>query len=168
MSSINYDLSKIKAVIFDIDGVFSPSTIPISETAEPVRMFNVKDRYAIRKAINDNIIIGVISAANSNSIRNFLLSLGIHNENLILNSTNKGQDLDKLLLALSLQSSEICYIGDDIPDLEPIKKVGLAICPFDAANEIKENSLYISKSLGGYGVIRDVLEQILKARGCWQ
>ncbi|MDT3388365.1 MAG: 3-deoxy-D-manno-octulosonate 8-phosphate phosphatase, partial [Bacteroidota bacterium] len=63
--------------------------------------------------------------------------------------------------------SEILYMGDDIPDYEIMQKVGCPVCPADAAPEIKHISIYLSQKRGGYGCVRDVVEQVLKAKGFW-
>lgn len=167
MSSINYDLSKIKAFIFDIDGVLSPSLVAMDESGNPVRSFNVKDRYAIKKAIKEGFTIAVISGANTIAVRSFLLSLGIKNENQYLGAINKMKNLTLFLESNQLELGSIAYIGDDIPDLEIVATVGLGVAPVDAAPEVIAKAMYISQKAGGQGVIREVIEQVLKAQGKW-
>ena len=67
----------------------------------------------------------------------------------------------------NLKSSEVLYMGDDIPDLKCLRASGLPCCPHDACSEVKETCNYISRFTGGYGCVRDVMEQIMKAQGFW-
>ena len=66
-----------------------------------------------------------------------------------------------------LKAEETVYMGDDIPDLPCLRAAGLPCCPYDACNEVRETSTYISKFTGGYGCGRDIIEQVMKARGEW-
>ena len=71
------------------------------------------------------------------------------------------------LIANGLRSEEVLYMGDDIPDYEVMKLAGCPCCPKDACTEIKQIATYISDYKGGYGVARDILEQVMKAQGKW-
>lgn len=165
MSSINYDLTQIKAFVFDIDGVLSPSTINLDHEGNPIRMFNVKDRYAIRKAIEEDFLVSIISAANTDSVRNFFFGLGI--KHLYLSSSNKKDDLLDFASKNKLTLNEVAYSGDDIPDLEAMKIAGLSIAPNDAATDILDVAKYISRRKGGEGIARDVIEQTLRSQNKW-
>lgn len=165
MSSINYDLTKIKAFIFDVDGVLSPSVIPMNNEGEPVRMLNVKDRYAIGKAIKEGFHVGVITGAKTFAVRSYYEQLGV--KFLYMQSNKKYLDLVDFMAKTKVELAEIAYSGDDIPDLEVMAKVGLSISPADAAYEIRNVAKYISHLDGGEGVARDIIEQVLKAQEKW-
>lgn len=165
MSSINYDLSKIKAFIFDVDGVLSPSTIPMNEQGKPVRLLNVKDRHALRRALEQGYHIGVITGAKTKPVQIYYEELGI--KHLYMNSKDKYQDLLSFIATTGVALDQIAYSGDDIPDLEVMKKVGLSVAPADAAYEIRCIAKYISHINGGEGIARDVIEQVLKAQDNW-
>ena len=77
MSSINYDLTKIKAIAFDVDGVLSPSTIPMSTSGEPMRMVNIKDGYALQLAVKMGYHIAIISGARTEAVVVRFCGLGI-------------------------------------------------------------------------------------------
>lgn len=165
MSAINYDLKKIKGIVFDVDGVLSPSTIPIGEDGIPRRMANVKDGYAIQLAIKRDIKIAIITGASAIAIKNRFTDLGV--KDVFLGCSNKLPVLKKWMSENNLSFEEIAYCGDDLPDFEAMRIVGLSACPIDASSEIKEISVYISKIKGGYGFGRDVIEQILKTQDKW-
>lgn len=165
MSKINYDLSKIKAVAFDVDGVLSPSTIPLSPDGIPSRMVNIKDGYALQLAVKHDFLISIISGANDDAIAVRYGALGI--KDIFLRASTKIDILKDWMSRYSLSPEEVAFVGDDIPDYECMKAVGLAVAPSDAAVEIKEIAQYISPVKGGYGVARDLLEEIMKSQNQW-
>ena len=162
---INYDLTKIKALAFDVDGVLSAETIQMNEEAVLMRSLNTKDGYALRLAVTEGLHVAIITGAREESIRRRYESLGIHD--VFLGSAVKTESLKQLLEKYELSADEVLYMGDDIPDYEVMRQVGMPCCPQDAAPEIREISLYISHRNGGYGCVRDVVEQVLKAQGKW-
>ncbi|GHV08196.1 hydrolase [Bacteroidia bacterium] len=165
MSSINYDLTKIKSIIFDVDGVLSPEAIPLSPTGEPLRIVNTKDGFAMQLASKKGLLMGIITGGNSNAVKIRFESLGFRH--VYLKAKNKMDAFTDYLQKTGLKPEEICYVGDDIPDYKVMEVVGLAACPADAVPEIKEIALYISPKNGGAGVGRDIIEQVLKAQGKW-
>ncbi|MDE6049318.1 MAG: HAD hydrolase family protein [Paramuribaculum sp.] len=165
MSAINYNLSLIKGIVFDIDGVLSPSTIPIAPDGSLLRMANVKDGFAMRLAAKRGLKIAIISGADCYSVRQRMAPLGI--TDIYLNASEKLPVLKKWMKIHGLAPEEIAFVGDDIPDIPPMSAVGLPVAPADAATDVKRMARYISPVAGGQGVARDLLEQILKARNLW-
>lgn len=165
MSSINYDLSKIKAFVFDVDGVLSPSTIPLGENGMPRRMVNIKDGYALQLAIKKGYKIAIITGGSDDAVYKRFHALGI--SDIFMGASDKLPILKNWMNGNSLSTEEISYMGDDIPDLPCLRYIGLPSAPWDAAWEIKETALYISKFTGGYGCVRDLVEQTMKAQGNW-
>ena len=165
MSSINYDLTKIKAFVFDVDGVLSPVSIAMHPSGEPMRTVNVRDGYAMQLAAKKGYMLGIITGGESAAIRMRFESLGFNY--IYTRAKNKIIEFRHFIQETGLDLSEICYAGDDIPDYEIMKIVGLPACPADAATEIKEISRYISRAKGGMGVARDIIEQVMKVQGKW-
>ncbi|GAB6008874.1 KdsC family phosphatase [Dysgonomonas reticulitermitis] len=165
MSTINYDLSKIKAFIFDVDGVLSPNSIPLSLTGEPMRMVNIKDGYAINLAVKHGYSVAIITGADTENIRLRFSRLGV--KDIYMKSRVKIIDLNDYMQKTGYKADEILYSGDDLPDYHVMEAVGLAVAPADAAPEIKGVAQYISHCKGGDGVARDVIEQVMKAQGKW-
>ena len=162
---INYDLQKIKAVVFDVDGVLSASTIQMDGKGEPVRTINIKDGYAIQLAVKHGIRLAIMTGGHNENIRFRYEYLGI--KDVYINCSMKIRTWEELLSKYDLHEEEIIYVGDDIPDYEVMKRAGCPCCPKDACTEIKEISTYVSDYEGGHGVARDILEQVLKAQGKW-
>ena len=165
MSSINYDLIKIKGFAFDVDGVLSPSTVPLGEDGYPRRMANIKDGYALHLAAKLGYRIAIITGGRATVIRSSFELLGI--KDIYTDVGRKLPVLQNWLDRHGLTGEEVLYMGDDIPDLPCLRFVGLSCAPFDAAWEVKESARYISKFSGGYGCVRDVVEQVMKAQGNW-
>lgn len=162
---INYDLTKIKAIIFDIDGVLSAETINLSTDGTPLRTVNIKDGYAIQLAMKLGLRIVILSGAKVDSLRVRYEGLGV--EDIYLGCAVKIQTYDEFLAIYGYTDEEVMYMGDDIPDLEIMRRVGCPVCPKDACPEIRDVSVYVSDRDGGYGCGRDVIEQVLRAQGKW-
>lgn len=167
MSTINYNLKQIKALLFDVDGVLSANVIPMSTEGEPMRTVNIKDGYAIHLAAMQGVLLGIISGGRTEAVRKRFLSLGIPAENIYLGSSIKIHDYRDFRDRYGLKDEEILYVGDDILDIEVLCTCGLPCCPKDAAPEVKAVSRYISYAEGGYGCGRDIVEQVLKVKGLW-
>ena len=167
MSTINYDLKKIKALVFDVDGVLSANVIPISAEGEPMRTINIKDGSAIHLAVKQGLILGIITGGRSEAVRKRFMTLGIPVDDIYMSSFIKIHDYRDFRDRHGLKDEEILYVGDDIPDIEIMRECGLPCCPKDATAEVKSVSRYISHANGGYGCGRDVVEQVLKVHGMW-
>ena len=162
---INYDLRKIRALIFDVDGVLSRQTISLHPNGEPMRTVNIKDGYALQHAMKCGMTMAIISGAKTEAVRKRYEGLGL--KDIVLGAAVKIQAYEELLAKHGLTDEEVLYMGDDIPDFEIMRRVGVPCCPSDAAQEIKEISLYVSPCKGGEGCGRDVIEQVLKVQGKW-
>lgn len=165
MSRINYDLSKIKGIAFDVDGVLSPSMIPLHIEGEPMRMVNIKDGYALQLAVKKGLKIAIITGGNTKSVRLRYEGLGI--KDVYMGVAIKIDVFNQWMSECGLRPEEVAFVGDDIPDFQAMKRAGLAVAPADAAPEIKDIAGYISPCLGGHGVARDLLEQVMKVNGTW-
>ena len=165
MSKIDYDLKQIKAVAFDVDGVLSPSTIPLGADGVPQRMVNIKDGYALQLAVKQGLKIAIITGADSEAIRIRFKALGI--SDIFTKASHKLPLLQSWMTDNNLTSEQVAYVGDDIPDLQCMQHVGLSVAPLDACPEARSVARYIVPVNGGYGVARDLLEEIMKANGSW-
>jgi 3-deoxy-D-manno-octulosonate 8-phosphate phosphatase (KDO 8-P phosphatase) len=158
-------LKQVDALFFDVDGVLSASNVQIGEKGELVRSTNVKDGYILKYALKKGLKIIIISGGLNETVRLRYKSLGI--DEVIIGSRRKIEDFEKMTAKYNLNPQRIVYMGDDIPDFEVMKLVGVPCCPADAADEIKGISLYVSSKIGGEGCVRDITEQVLRAKGLW-
>ena len=162
---INYNLTKIKALIFDVDGVLSAETIVLSHTGEPLRTVNIKDGYAIQLAVKMGLQVAIITGGKTDAVRLRYESLGV--QHVCMGCSVKVKAYEELLELLHISDKEVLYVGDDIPDYEVMRRCGCPCCPSDAASDIKDISLYVSSLAGGHGCGRDIIEQVLRAQGKW-
>jgi len=162
---INYDLTRIKAIIFDVDGVLSRETINLSSDGVPKRTVNIKDGYALQLAMKLGLRVAIMTGANVESVRIRYAGLGL--EDIFMGCSVKIKTYEQFLQKYELADDEIMYMGDDIPDLEVMRRVGCPVCPKDACTEVRQASIYISDRKGGEGCARDVIEQTLRAQGKW-
>lgn len=162
---MNYDLNKIRAIIFDIDGVLSTSTISMDAEGQPVRSLNIKDGYAIQLAVKRGLLLAIITGGKTENVRLRYEGLGV--QEVYIGVSMKLEVYEQLKQKYGLSDEEVIYVGDDIPDYEIMKQCGLPCCPADAAQEIKDISRYVSPYLGGQGCGRDIIEQVLRIQGKW-
>lgn len=154
----------IKTFVFDVDGVLATDLLLVEENTM-ARSMNSKDGYGLQYAIKKGYRVVIISGGRSKPVKDRLIGLGI--EDVYLGETEKKDKLTEYVHQHNLKWEEILYMGDDIPDFDCMKLVGLPCCPADAVNEIKEISKYISPLVGGKGCGRDVIEKVLKLNGHW-
>ena len=162
---INYNLMKIKAIVFDIDGVLSCETVSMSHDGEPLRTANIKDGYAIQLAQKSDLRIAIITGGRTEAVEVRYKSLGL--VDVYMGCAVKIKTYDEFIEKYGLRDDELMYMGDDIHDYEIMKRVGCPVCAKDACPEIKDISLYVSHKDGGKGCARDVIEQVLRAQGKW-
>ncbi len=165
MSSIPFDLTKIRAFVFDVDGVLSSDILPLSPDGDPMRTVNIKDGYALQLAVKKGYQVGIITGGYTEAVQIRFSRLGI--EHIYMRSSIKLNDFRDFLAKTGIAPEEVMYAGDDIPDYEVMRMVGLPVAPTDAAPEIKAIAAYICPRKGGEGVARDVIEQTMKTQGTW-
>ncbi len=159
------ELQKVKALVFDVDGVLSSDCVPLHPSGEPMRMVNIKDGYAMQLAVRRGYRLAIITGGRTEAIRKRFAGLGI--EDIYMGASYKMEQFNDFLKKYKLKAEEILYMGDDIPDYEVMKRCGYPCCPADACSEIKSISRYVSPMKGGCGCGRDVIEQVMKANGDW-
>lgn len=165
MSKIDYDVTKIKAFVFDVDGVLSASTLQIGEDGQPIRTTNLKDGYSIRKALRQGYRMAIITGGKTEPVKLRYNLLGI--KDVMLDVGGKLPVFEAWMLDNGLLPEEVAYMGDDIPDLACMRRAGLSAAPYDAATEAKAEATFVSKFTGGYGCVRDLIEQVLRGSGKW-
>ena len=165
MSRTDFDLSRIKAFAFDVDGVLSSNAIPLHPSGEPMRVINIKDGYALQLAAKLDYPVAIITGGNTVAVRKRFEGLGL--SHVYMGAAVKIKIFEQWLAECNLSADEVMYMGDDIPDYEVMRVTGLPACPADAAPEIKHIARYISPYCGGQGCGRDIIEQVLRAQGKW-
>ncbi len=162
---IDYDLRKIRAIIFDVDGVLSRQTISLGPDGVPLRTVNIKDGYAIQLAVKLGLRLAIMTGAAIDAIHRRYKGLGM--EDIYTGCSVKIKTYEQFTEKYGLKDEEVMYMGDDVPDLQVLRRVGCPVCPRDACVEVQQTSIYISHLNGGEGCARDVIEQTLRAQGLW-
>jgi len=155
----------ITTFVFDVDGVLTDGSVLLLPDGIMARRMNIKDGYALQLAVKRGYRVLVISGGNSPEVKERLLTLGV--TDVWMQVTSKASVLHNYMQKEGLDKASVLCMGDDIPDLEVIQLAGLACCPADAVQEIREKCLYISHLKGGEGCARDVMEKVMKLRGDW-
>lgn len=158
-------LNDVNTFVFDVDGVLTNGSILISTDGELLRSMNIKDGYAMKKAVKAGYTVCIISGGKNEGVRKRLRGLGI--TDIHLGVDDKVACLDEFFDVYQIKPENVAYMGDDIPDTFPMKMVGLPACPQDAVSEVKALSKYISHKKGGEGCVRDLIEQVLKVQEKW-
>ncbi len=164
MSEYLTKLHDIDTFIFDVDGVMTDGNIYLVNGTMSRKM-STRDGYALRKAVDKGYKVIVITGGSSEDVKKRLNLLKI--DLVYLGVQNKLDRLEDLVISESLNLENCLYMGDDWPDYECMKAVGLPVAPADAIHELKEISKYISPFRGGEGCVRDIIEQVLKVQGNW-
>lgn len=159
-------LIHVRQFIFDIDGVFTNGKALILSTGQIAREVNMRDAYAIARAVEKGLNVAVISRGSDDMYKEKLKMLGV--QDVYMNSFDKTESLADLQAIYGWKEDEMLYMGDDLPDLCVMEKVGISSCPNDAVPEVRERVDYISHFKGGEGCIRDVIEQSMKLKGLWE
>jgi 3-deoxy-D-manno-octulosonate 8-phosphate phosphatase (KDO 8-P phosphatase) len=167
MASTSYKelLSGIDTFLFDVDGVFTDNRTLLFPGIDPVRIFNTRDAYAVQHAVKEGYRIVIITGGKSDGVEQAFGRLRV--KEFFHHVFDKNAKLDELIAGTGLESARTAYMGDDIPDLKVMQRVGLPCCPSDAAPEIRAISRFVSAMPGGGGCVRDLLEQALKVQGRW-
>lgn len=165
MGNFKEEIAKVEAMVFDVDGVFTDGGIIPLANGDFIRKYYAKDGYALAYAIKMGYKVAIISGGRGDTLRKRFEHFGV--EELHLDVSDKLGCLNEIIERLGLNRDHVLFMGDDIPDLECMKAVGLPVAPADAAWECIEASVYVSEFGGGQGCVRDVVEQILRAHGKW-
>jgi 3-deoxy-D-manno-octulosonate 8-phosphate phosphatase (KDO 8-P phosphatase) len=158
-------LKDITTFVFDVDGVLTDSSLLITTDGEMLRKMSVKDGYALKTALQKGYQVCIITGGTNEGVRNRLKGLGI--TDIYLGAHHKDEPLDEFLDSYGIAPENVLYMGDDLPDIPPMQRIGLPACPQNAVPEVKLICKYVSHKNGGDGCVRDVIEQVLKVRGDW-
>ncbi|AUC15465.1 3-deoxy-D-manno-octulosonate 8-phosphate phosphatase [Tenacibaculum sp. SZ-18] len=156
----------VTTFIFDVDGVLTNGIVTVFPNGELVRQMNIKDGYALKAAVKSGYRVCIISGGKNEGVRKRLEGLGI--TDIYLGAHTKINQYKELVEKYDLKAENVLYMGDDIPDLPVMGKVGIPCCPNDAVRELQAISVYISDKNGGEGCARDVIEQVMRVQEKWK
>ena len=167
MNHKNYKtlLKNVSAFVFDVDGVMTNGQIMITTEGEMYREMNTRDGFAIKCALERDYKVAIISGGTNEGVRKRLETLGV--DKVYLGIHEKDIAFDDFLKTYDIDPEEVLCMGDDIPDLSVLEKVGVATCPQDAVSDVKKIVDYVSHKKGGDGCVREIIEQVMRVQNKW-
>ena len=164
---MNDRLKKIRAFVFDVDGVLTGGGLLADLNGEFYRTFDSKDGFALRMAIMHGYHLGIITGGRSESIKMRFQACGISPSDVYLGSRDKIEDFDDFCKRHELTAEEVMYFGDDLPDIPVMIACGCGVAPADSVTEAREAADYISTRDGGKGCVRESIEMVMKLHEKW-
>ncbi len=165
MENFKEIIARVEAFVFDVDGVLTDgSIIPLAD-GDFLRKYYAKDGYAVAYAVKHGYKVCIISGGFGRMLESRMTRLGI--EHLYLGCMDKIAAIEDFAAKTGVNLANTIYMGDDIPDLECMRKVGVPVAPADGCAEVVEQALYVSEYDGGRGAVRDIIEQVLRAQERW-
>lgn len=162
MNSISSKLAGVRLVAFDVDGVLTDGRIYLSDDGIETKAFHTQDGFGIRKLINANVAVAVISGRRSGAVERRMAELGVRH--VVQGCADKVAAVDSILESLGITAPECAYVGDDIPDLPLLEHVGISVAVANAVEAVRERCDYTTSAPGGFGAVREVCELVLSAR----
>lgn len=153
---------KIKLLLMDCDGVLTDGRLYYSEQGESLKVFNVRDGQGIVAWHQAGFESGIISGRNSKILFTRATELGM--KYIRVGSCNKIADFEEIFEQANLKIEEVAFIGDDIPDIELMRKVGLSVAVADAEPEVLEIADFVTKTIGGFGAVREIINFLLSIK----
>ncbi len=158
-------LKQIEMLLLDVDGVLTCGDIIYSDSGEQIKIFNVRDGVGIRLLKEAGLKVGIITGRKGQALHHRCVNLGI---DLIFDGVRrKDKVLDDIVERTGISKEAMAFVGDDLPDLPVMKRVGLAVAVNDAHETIRRMAHITTRAPGGKGAVREISEAILKARGVW-
>lgn len=158
-------LQRIRMILSDVDGCLTDGSLIFDEQGNEIKAFHARDGLGITIWKRKGGLIGFVTRRCTAVVRKRAEELKIHE--LCQGVENKLSMLEEICKKYELTPEEVAYVGDDLVDYDIMKAVGISACPADSVPEIKEIADYVCRTNGGKGVVRELIEQILKSRGEW-
>lgn len=165
-ADIDARAQKVRVLLLDVDGVLTDGRLFYLPDGEEARVFNVRDGLGVQLLRASGLKVGMLSGKTVEVVRRRGEELGV--ELLLLGIEDKVAAFDQALEKLGVKAEEVCYVGDDLPDLPLIRRAGLGCAVADAAPEVRASANIILRANGGQGAVREVCERLLKAKGNWR
>lgn len=156
----------IELLVVDVDGVLTDGVIAIDDKGIETKNFYVRDGSGIHLWRKAGRQIAILSGRWTPAVDRRAAELGI--ETVIQGRPQKAAPFRELLGSMQLEPHQVCYVGDDLPDLPAMALSGLAACPADAVPEVRRAAHLVTQAPGGRGAVREVIETILKEQGAWE
>jgi 3-deoxy-D-manno-octulosonate 8-phosphate phosphatase (KDO 8-P phosphatase) len=164
--SIKNKLKKIKLLLLDVDGVLTDGSIIYDDNNVETKKFNVKDGLGLRLLMDSGVKVGIVTGRVSSSLKHRCNNLGI--KTLFEGIHDKAEALEKIMHQTGVDAEGIAFVGDDLPDIAIMNRVGFSVAVADAHENVREKADMVTSAKGGRGAVREICEAILKAGGKWE
>lgn len=164
--SLTEKCAAIQLVLTDVDGVLTDGGVLIDNQGVESKQFHIRDGQGIRLWQQCGGKLGIVTGRSSQVVKLRAAELDI--EIVRQGVKDKLQVVRSICEELQLELSQVCYLGDDLPDWAVIKHVGLGIAVGDAAEELQQDADYVTSLPGGHGAMREVIELLLKNTNRWE
>jgi 3-deoxy-D-manno-octulosonate 8-phosphate phosphatase (KDO 8-P phosphatase) len=164
ITHLHEKIKAIKLIIFDVDGVFTDGCLYFSEGKEHIKQFNVQDGLGIKLLQHAPIEMAIISGRKSPIAQQRLQQLGL--KHIYLGYPNKIPTYESLISKFDLPETAIAYVGDDLPDLPIMQRVGLSIAVANANPIVAAQCMWQTRLQGGHGAVREICDQFLQSHDC--
>ena len=154
--------SKIKLLVFDVDGVMTDGSITYDENGVEYKTFNAKDGHGLAKMIKNGLMAAVITGRRNGTVDRRAVDLRF--TEVYQGVKNKLPILEAIMQKYELDFSQVSYMGDDEPDIPILEKVGISACPSDAVKKVRDICDFISEKDGGKGAVRELCDLIYEAQ----
>lgn len=161
-ATANSALDGVRLVAFDVDGVFTDGRFYLSNDGVESKAFSTQDGYGIRRLIEAGISVAVISGRESRAVEQRMQELGV--QFVVQGCGDKIAAFDAITGELQISDAECVFVGDDLPDLPLLDKVGFSVAVRNAVGDLHERCDYVTTAPGGNGAVREVCDLILDAR----
>ena len=153
----------VRLAIFDVDGVMTDGTLYIGAQGEAFKAFNILDGHGMKMLQAAGVATAILSGRASEAVARRAAELSI--AHVVQGSADKVADFERLIAAVGVQASACSFVGDDLPDLDVMRRCGLAVAVANAAEQVKQGAHYVTRASGGRGAVREFCELVLRARG---
>lgn len=165
-TDIETRLSRVEALLLDVDGVLTDGGIIFNDTGSEIKVFNVRDGLGLRLLMGQGIKVGIVTGRSSKVLDHRCENLGI--EHIFDDIRDKGAILPVISKQIGAPPEKMAFVGDDLIDLPLMLKVGVSVAVADACETVKKCAHVITRASGGQGAVREVCETILNAKGLWK
>jgi YrbI family 3-deoxy-D-manno-octulosonate 8-phosphate phosphatase len=155
----------IELMLSDVDGVLTDGSVVFDNQGIELKKFHITDGLGIQIWRKAGYRFGMITGRSSHIVRLRAAELGV--ELVRQGVEDKLTVVQQVVAELGLKLQQVCFIGDDLPDLAVVQQVGLGIAVADGCEELRRAAHYVTRRAGGRGAVREAIEKILKAQGRW-
>jgi 3-deoxy-D-manno-octulosonate 8-phosphate phosphatase (KDO 8-P phosphatase) len=154
---------RVRLAIFDVDGVMTDGTLYIGSAGEALKAFNILDGHGVKMLQSAGIAAAILSGRSSEAVAHRARELAI--AHVVQGADDKVAAFERLRVEVGVEAGACAFVGDDLPDLEVMKRCGLAVAVAGAVEAVKASAHYVTKASGGRGAVREFCELVLRAQG---